>query len=238
MKRFRIALPVIVGLSVGFVGMLGLLAGLFDTVGSRVTDRFFLPRTADPSAIIVAIDDASLGRIGRWPWPRSVHAQLIDRLREAGAKVIALDVNFPEPSDTAADTALATSLKSAGNVVLPVELDFVVRGNTLVFDSKNTVQPIALIQAESKAAGFSNIPLDTDGVARRLPTQSQGLDGSQVVPFAYETARLAGRAPEIASIPLDRSGRMLINFPASPRKAFPIVSAADVIQDVYKRQVQ
>jgi adenylate cyclase len=230
MKRFRIALPVIVGLSVGFVGMLGLLAGLFDTVGSRVTDRFFLPRTADPSAIIVAIDDASLGRIGRWPWPRSVHAQLIDRLREAGAKVIALDVNFPEPSDTAADTALATSLKAAGNVVLPVELDFVVRGNTLVFDSKNTVQPIALIQAESKAAGFSNIPLDTDGVARRLPTQSQGLDGSQVVPFAYETARLAGRAPEIASIPLDRSGRMLINFPASPRKAFPIVSAADVIQ--------
>ncbi|QQR60340.1 adenylate/guanylate cyclase domain-containing protein [Candidatus Uhrbacteria bacterium] len=230
MKRFRIALPVIVGLSVGFVGMLGLLAGLFDTVGSRVTDRFFLPRTADPSAIIVAIDDASLGRIGRWPWPRSVHAQLIDRLREAGAKVIALDVNFPEPSDTAADTALATSLKSARNVVLPVELDFVVRGNTLVFDSKNTVQPIALIQAESKAAGFSNIPLDTDGVARRLPTQSQGLDGSQVVPFAYETARLAGRAPEIASIPLDRSGRMLINFPASPRKAFPIVSAADVIQ--------
>jgi adenylate cyclase len=230
MKRFRIALPVIVGLSVGFVGMLGLLAGLFDTVGSRVTDRFFLPRTADPSAIIVAIDDASLGRIGRWPWPRSVHAQLIDRLREAGAKVIALDVNFPEPSDAAADTALATSLKAAGNVVLPVELDFVVRGNTLVFDSKNTVQPIALIQAESKAAGFSNIPLDTDGVARRLPTQSQGLDGSQVVPFAYETARLAGRAPEIASIPLDRSGRMLINFPASPRKAFPIVSAADVIQ--------
>lgn len=230
MKRFRIALSVIVGLSVGFIGMLGLLAGLFDTVGSRVTDRFFLPRTADPSAVIVAIDDASLGRIGRWPWPRSVHAQLIDRLREAGVKVVALDVNFPEPSDTAADKALAASLKAAGNVVLPVELDFVVRGNTLVFDSKNTVQPIALIQAESKAAGFSNIPLDTDGVARRLPTQSQGLDGSQVVPFAYETARLAGRAPEIASIPLDRSGRMLINFPASPRKAFPIISAADVIQ--------
>jgi adenylate cyclase len=230
MKRFRIALPVIVGLSVGFVGMLGLLAGVFDTVGSSVTDRFFLPRAADPSAIIVAIDDASLGRIGRWPWPRSVHAQLIDRLREAGAKVVALDVNFPEPSDAAADAALAASLKVAGNVVVPVELDFVVRGNTLVFDSKNTVQPIALIQAESKAAGFSNIPLDTDGVARRIPTHSQGLDGSQVVPFSYEAARLAGRAPEIASIPLDRSGRMLINFPGSPRKAFPIVSAADVIQ--------
>lgn len=231
MKRFRIGLSVIVGLAVGFVGMLALLAGVFDTVGSRVTDRFFLPRSADQSAIIVAIDDASLGRIGRWPWPRTVHAQLIDRLREAGAKVIALDVNFPEPSDDAADQALAASMKSAGNVVLPVELDFVVQGNDLVFDSKNTVQPIAIIQADAKAAGFSNIPLDSDGVARRLPIRSQGLDGSEVLPFAYEAARLAGRAPETASIPLDRSGRMLINFPGSPRKAFPIVSAADVIQN-------
>lgn len=220
-----------VGSGIGLLGMLGLLFGLFDTAGSRLTDRFFLPRDADSSAVIVAIDDASLGRIGRWPWPRTVHAVLIDRLREAGAKVIALDVNFPEASDLISDTALATSIKSAGNVILPVELDFVVRGNVLVFDSKNTVQPIASIQAESKAAGFSNIPLDSDGVARRTPIRSQGLDGSEVVPFAYEAARLSGSAPEISAIPLDRSGRMLINFPNAPRKAFPIISAADIIQD-------
>lgn len=231
MKRFRVPLSIIVGASVGLLGMLGLLAGLFDTAGSRITDRFFLPRNADPSAVIVAIDDASLGRIGRWPWPRTVHAVLIDRLRESGAKVVALDVNFPEASDLISDTALATSIKNAGNIVLPVELDFIVQGNALVFDSKNTVQPIASIQAESKAAGFSNIPLDSDGVARRTPIRSQGLDGSEVASFAYEAARLAGTAPEIASIPLDRSGRMLINFPGSPRKSFPSISAADVIQD-------
>src|SRR5688572_25681782 len=125
--KLRIGLSVIVGAGVGFLGMLCLLVGLFDTAGSRITDRFFLPRTADSSAIIVAIDDASLGRIGRWPWPRTVHASLVDRLREAGAKVVALDVNFPEPSETAADVTFAASLKAAGNVVLPVELDFVVR---------------------------------------------------------------------------------------------------------------
>jgi adenylate cyclase len=228
--KLRIGLSVLVGAGVGIVGMLGLLAGLFDTAGSRVTDRFFLPRKADTSAVIVAIDDASLGRIGRWPWPRTVHAQLIDRLHEAGAKVIALDVNFPEVSDSAADAALAASIKSSGNVILPVELDFVARGNSLVFDSKDTVQPIASIQAESKSAGFSNVPLDSDGVARRIPVRAQGLDGSEVAPFAYEASRIAGVAPEIASIPLDRAGRMLINFPGAPRQAFPIVSAADVLQ--------
>lgn len=229
--RTRLSLSLLVGLGVGLLGMLGLLAGIFDTAGSRVTDRFFLPRQADASAVIVAIDDASLGRIGRWPWPRSVHAQLIDKLKTAGATVVALDVNFPEPSDATADTALANSLKQAGNVVLPVELDFVSQGGKLAFDSRNTVQPIASIQAQGKSAGFSNVPLDGDGVARRIPLTAQGLDGSQVLPFAYEAALLAGRAPKIEAVPLDRAGRMLINFPAAPRKAFPMISAADILQD-------
>lgn len=230
MKRMRVALSVLIGLAVGLVGMLGVLAGIFDTAGSRVTDRFFLPRKADQSAVIIAIDDASLGRIGRWPWPRNVHAQLIDRLREAGVKAIALDVNFPEPSDATADTSLANALAKAGNVVLPVELDFVSQGGRLVFDSKNTVQPISSIQSAAKSAGFSNVPLDGDGVARRIPIKSQGLDGSEVLPFAYETARLVGLAPEVGNIPLDRTGRMIVNFPGAPRQAFPIISSADVIQ--------
>ncbi len=229
--RTRISLSVLVGAGVGLIGMLGLLAGIFDTAGSRVTDRFFLPRNADTSVVIVAIDDGSLGRIGRWPWPRSVHAALIDRLHQAGAKVIALDVNFPEVSDAIPDAALATSIKEAGNVVLPVELDFIAERDGLTFDSKNTVQPISSIQAESKSSGFSNVPLDSDGVARRIPLYAQGLDGSEVTAFAYEAARLAGRAPDISSVSLDRFGRMLINFPGAPRKSFPIISAADILQD-------
>ena len=49
---------------------------------------------------IVAIDEDSLQRLGSWPWPRALHAALIDRLRAAGARAIAYDVLFVEPSPT------------------------------------------------------------------------------------------------------------------------------------------
>ena len=51
----------------------------------------------DQSPVLIAdIDDASLAEIGQWPWPRSVFAQLIDRLGEAGARTIVFDILFAE----------------------------------------------------------------------------------------------------------------------------------------------
>lgn len=59
------------------------------------------PRKADNMPIrIVDIDDASLKAIGQWPWPRSIMAQLIDRLREDGAAVVGFDIDFAEPDRT------------------------------------------------------------------------------------------------------------------------------------------
>ena len=59
------------------------------------------PRVAGDVPIrVVDIDDPSLKKIGQWPWPRTVIAQLVDRLREAGAAVIAFDIDFAEPDRT------------------------------------------------------------------------------------------------------------------------------------------
>lgn len=71
--------------------------------------------------IIVAIDDESLSRIGRWPWPRSVHAQLVRRLHADGAKVIGLDILFAEADsrDPQGDAAIADSART----VLPVVME-------------------------------------------------------------------------------------------------------------------
>ncbi|MBU1210982.1 MAG: adenylate/guanylate cyclase domain-containing protein [Alphaproteobacteria bacterium] len=56
------------------------------------------PRAADPAlpVKVVAIDEASLAAIGQWPWPRSVLADLVSRLKSAGAKAVALDIVLPE----------------------------------------------------------------------------------------------------------------------------------------------
>jgi len=53
--------------------------------------------TPSEQVTVVAIDDESIARLGRWPWPRDVHARLIDLLREGGAKVIGHTVFFLEP---------------------------------------------------------------------------------------------------------------------------------------------
>jgi adenylate cyclase len=56
------------------------------------------PRTiTDQPVAIVDVDDESLARIGQWPWPRTILAELVDRLTDLGAVVIGFDVVFPEP---------------------------------------------------------------------------------------------------------------------------------------------
>jgi adenylate cyclase len=56
------------------------------------------PRHYDPAmpVRIVDIDDASLARIGQWPWPRTQLAKLVERLTQAGAAAIAVDMVFAE----------------------------------------------------------------------------------------------------------------------------------------------
>ena len=57
------------------------------------------PRPLDPSlpVRIVDIDEASLQRVGQWPWPRTHLARIIDRLQEDGARTITLDLILAEP---------------------------------------------------------------------------------------------------------------------------------------------
>jgi adenylate cyclase len=65
---------------------------VFDTY-QRIHPRPYVPVPVR----VVDIDDGSLARLGQWPWPRDLLARLVDRLREAGAAVIAFDMVFAEP---------------------------------------------------------------------------------------------------------------------------------------------
>lgn len=93
-----------------------------------------------PETIIAAIDEKSISKLGRFPWTRSVWAQIVDRLTEEGAKVIVFDVFFTEPERSAPDTLFQQSIKRNGRVILP-----------LVFD---------VTEAGYKETGFTNKPDD------------------------------------------------------------------------------
>ena len=60
--------------------------------GVRASSRELLSRIA-----VIAIDDASIANLGRWPWPRDLHAKMTDLLAGAKAKVVANTALFFEP---------------------------------------------------------------------------------------------------------------------------------------------
>ena len=98
------------------------------TYASFFEDRFFDLRMKftidknmkDNRMVLAAIDDHSLNKIGRWPWTRSKHAQLIDKLGTFGAKILAFDIFYPEPelacNAESPDNVLARSIKNFQNL--------------------------------------------------------------------------------------------------------------------------
>ena len=88
---------------------------IFELIELKTYDLRFLSRGQVQPASTVAlalIDEKSLDREGRWPWPRSKIATLIERLSQDGAKVIGFDIGFLEP-DTNTQLELLNQLSQA-----------------------------------------------------------------------------------------------------------------------------
>src|SRR5262245_19447938 len=101
-----------------------LSANVFFGTQLRLSDALFPGVPADDRIAIVEIDDESIATKARWPWPRSLHADLVDRISEAGAELIGYDVTFGSPSEPAEDEAFRAAIAGAGNVVLAESATF------------------------------------------------------------------------------------------------------------------
>jgi adenylate cyclase len=100
---------IVSGVTLGVILLLLLRLPITEFMELKLYDLKFLYRGARPPApqiALVAVDDESVKKVGRWPWSREVIAQLISRIKEAEAKVIGLDIVFAERQETAAMTAL------------------------------------------------------------------------------------------------------------------------------------
>lgn len=119
--------------------------------------------------VVVAIDQQSLERLGRWPWPRETHAALIERLAAAAPAVIGYDVLFaePTPGDGAGDSALVAAVERAGNVVLPIIAEPPSRGLPPL-----EILPFGDLPQVAAALGHSHLAADPDGRLRRLPLRA------------------------------------------------------------------
>jgi CHASE2 domain-containing sensor protein/nitrogen-specific signal transduction histidine kinase len=163
--------------------------------------------------VIVAIDNASVGALGRWPWTRDRHTALLQRLAAARPRAIAYDVLFLEPS--ADDAALAQAMRGAGPVYLPLTFD-IPGDNGAPFRLEQPVEPL-----RSAAAGLGqvNLEFDADGVVRRVMLGED--DGVHSWPHMMETVYRAVRGRD--SAPYMKGARALTGAPGGLRRGRPML---------------
>lgn len=178
--------------------------------------RFSLfPRQATGDVVIVAIDSPSIEAIGVWPWPRRLHAELIDKLVGAGASGIAFDVDFSTPSTPDFDRALANALQRAGgSIILP---SFEQLADPKNPKSIHLNRPLPSFAQQAWPA-VVNVSTEIDGVVRRYP-YGETING-QFLPSMGTV--LAGRYEA-------KKGPLWIDFSIQPASV-PVVSYKDVLR--------
>jgi CHASE2 domain-containing sensor protein len=226
-RRRRALLVGVWGLVAGAV-TLAWAVGAFATAELAVGDAHFAVRgreRPDPRIVLVLIDPRSLNAIDVYPFPRRLHAELIDRLREAGAGVIAYDIVFAERGPTVADdNDLLGAIERAGNVVVAADATDGAGRPDALFGDPEGVRAVA---------GDSDFELDPGGVYRRVTATVNGLAS-----FAVVVARRAGRSAGPGAV---RSGAVAsgavgslrghgepIDF-AGPAGTYPSVSFSDAL---------
>jgi CHASE2 domain-containing sensor protein/signal transduction histidine kinase len=138
--------------------------------------------------VIVAIDNRSLQALGRWPWPRSLHAAALDRLADAGVRAVGYDVLFVEP--TAEDDVLAAAVRRSPTY-LPMVID-VPGPNGAPYAM---ALPAGPLKDAAKAVAQVNLHFEGDRVVRRAYLEEGG-EGRSWLQLA---ALMAGLKPHGAS---------------------------------------
>jgi len=172
---------------------------------------------AAPDVVVVGIDARTNSTVAQFPFRRTVHAGLIDRLRRARAKVIVYDIEFTAPSgDVRADNALIRAVDRAPRIVLSTT-EIGAGGATNIFGGDDVLREIGA------RAGSGNLPNDPGGVLRRFAYDDLGLRGLPVVAAELATGRPVARGRFAAD------GSAWIDFPGPPRTV-RTVSFGDVLR--------
>lgn len=123
-------------------------------------------RPATGQVVVIEIDPKSLRAIGVWPWPRRIHADLLDTLVAAGFSEIAFDIDFSQASTPADDRIFEQALANAGgSVVLPAFYQL---------DTARTLNPQVILTkplpqfAEHAWTGIVNANIDATGETRSI----------------------------------------------------------------------
>ena len=217
--------------------------------------------TMSEDVVIVEIDEKSIEQNGQWPWKRTVLADVIWRLREAGAGIIVMPILFSEEDRLGGDMDLAQALVQNGIVIAQAgttqtNKNAVPRGVAKIgdplpwlFEWPGMLGPIPLLGDNVDGVGVVNTTPEIDGVVRRLPLLMRV--GEEVYPsVALEVIRVAVgdpsyqvkagpggvialRVPKFKTIKTDQYARIWLRW----NKEFPTISITDDFKSVAGKTV-
>ncbi len=156
---------ILIGILATVLSMLISRAGFFNNVEYNSIDLRFKARGKAKivaPVVIVAIDDESFGKMpDRWTWPRNYYATAVKNLKKWGAKVVAFDALYTEPTSSKPkeDEAFAKAIKEVDNIVLGMAILFTSdeRGD------KTTLElPIDQLKLHARSLGVVHHPFDPD----------------------------------------------------------------------------
>jgi diguanylate cyclase (GGDEF)-like protein/PAS domain S-box-containing protein len=208
MKHYRPHILVVIALAVV------LMSGWHDAFRNALADLRFrlLQRDVGGNVVVVAIDTPSIEKIGVWPWPRRLHADMLRQLEKAGVRDTAFDVDFSAPSDPASDRDFVEALRgAAGSVVLPsFQQPGADPANPAALHINRPLKPFA----DQSWAALVNVAIEPDGRVRRypfgdklgggyMPSMAAMLAGqysNKAAPFLIDFGIRAGSVPSVSFI--------------------------------------
>lgn len=172
--RFFLSLAAVVVGAIFLQSPLGRWADLF------LYDALFLykPQQAKvENVVVISIDERSFDELSmQWPWPRTVHGQLVDVLAKEKASVVAFDLLFAEPSTLENDQKFAEAIGRHGNVVLAGNIEELFDQHVGFSDGYQVIEPTPILELV-KGPVFTGVvaySLDTDGFLRRTRAIQRG----------------------------------------------------------------
>jgi signal transduction histidine kinase len=207
------------------------------TLSQKLNDLHFRMRRPQPTSrqvALVLVDDASLAHYGRWPWSRSLLAQLIRSVSRQQPKAIGLDILLSEPEDETNDAALARAIREAPHVVLASKI-------SSSPENRLWVDPLPRFSSAAGGVGHVQSSIDFDGLCRSIPVEEPSIDGLRPA-FALKLAeqvnpRLAAleQAPAAgAGIQRQEPRLLIVDYrqqfePGQAHPPFVAVSAGDLL---------
>lgn len=197
--------PLVISIAALIAGLLAYLIGIpplhrieLDTVDLRFKIRG--ERPARPEIVLAVVDEKSIAQEGKWIWPRAKMAALVNRLSEAGARVIAFDIGFFESDEN--DTRVIQALDQVADRIdrldnPPAEIkDYLARLKSEADQDRLLAEAIRNSKAEVVLGYFFHTRLDhPEALAEPLVAYHQeNIAGSE-----YRIARIG---PEAASAPI------------------------------------